>query len=183
MKTNALFFRLPFWCRRKVRPVLESGIIKPTRYAGVVAVHPTISRSHAVLNVATPARDSAIITGRRRPRGGRPLELAVWGISRLFRSSSAMDSVKAPERFPAQQQVNQHPHKHAKDGMGFLLKTTGLDVISLKLCYCNSSIEYIGNPPLWLTSTSITRSAHTSLQVTGTCQLCLVQNISFRGPC
>lgn len=74
-----------------------------------MAVLPTTSRSRVVLNVATLARDSVTVssllhesnatsvnlrsicfqtTGQRRPRGGRPLELAAWDILKLFRSSS-----------------------------------------------------------------------------------------------
>merc|ERR1712071_52077 len=56
----------------RVRQASESGTIKPTRCAGVVDVRLTTSRSHVVLNVATPTSVSATTTGPLKPRGGRP---------------------------------------------------------------------------------------------------------------
>merc|ERR1712071_39762 len=98
---------------RRVRQASESGTIKPTRCAGVVDVRLTTSRSHVVLNVATPTSVSATTTGPLRPRGGRPPVPVASSILRSSKSSSAMDSVKDHEGFPVLPLTNQHQHKLA----------------------------------------------------------------------
>merc|ERR1712071_280787 len=123
------------------------GTIKPTRCAGVVDVRLTTSRSHVVLNVATPTSVSATTTGPLRPRGGRPPVPVAWSILRPSKSSSAMDSVKDHEGFPVLPLTNQHQHKLAG---GCMISVEDQDlkriVISI-LCKCYMLIEYNGNPP------------------------------------